>query len=266
MRSRRIRTIIVALLALGPVAGASAQGLNPVDAVSENPPAVQPAVVTTPSVEAEPLGVPTGSSLPTHESSALGGSTESAKIGLSRTLGALVGVVGVMLVVFMSFRWLANKRGGLIASLGAAGRAPSGIVEVLARYPIARTQRLVVLRIGRRVVVCCQTSGGRSSQGGMTTLTELTDAEEVAALLRSVRDFDGTSNTEVFKKALKSAEDDPATSSSPLDYRTEEGDTIQWQDERIHIPPDRSPRREIDPSIGRMRARLAAMRSHGDAA
>jgi len=265
MRSRRIRTIIVAMSALAPVWAANAQAIGPIEGSAAET-STQPSVTAAPDTETAALGMPPPAALPAHESGALGPAGETAKIGMSRTLGALVGVVGIMLVLFMGLRWLGTKRGGLIASLGAAGRAPSGIIEVLARYPIARNQRLVVLRIGRRVVVCCQTVGGRASQGAMTTLTELTDAEEVAALLRSVRDLDGTSNTAVFKAALKNAEDDPDTATNPLEYRSQEGDTVQWRDERIHIPADRTPRKEVDPSIGRMRARLAAMRAQGEEA
>lgn len=263
MHARRIRTILIALLAV--TAGAAAQTIVPGADMSVSSSAAS-GVVAPGGDETQRLGAPPASTPPAHESAALAGGRDSTGIGMSRTLGALVGVVGIMLVLFMGMRWLGNKRGGLIASLGAGGRAPSGIVEVLARYPVARTQRLVVLRIGRRVVVCCQTSGGRASQGGMTTLTELTDPEEVASLLRTVRDIDGTNNAAVFKKALKTAEGDPDTAENPLEYRSDEGDSFQWRDERIQIPTDRSPQREIDPSIGRMRARLAAMRSHGDAA
>lgn len=266
MRSRRIRTAIFVSIA----AAASASAAPPAIGLDGRlPPIASPALGEGVDPETQPLGAVENTAIPLHETRALGGEAQAPAVGVSRTLGALVGVIGVMLVLFMGFRRLSARRGGLIASLGAAGRAPSGVIEVLARYPIARTQRIVVLRIGSRVVVCCQSSAGRAANAGMTTLTELTDPEEVASLLRTVRDIDGRSNAAAFRSALKDAEFDPATAEcgrNPLQYESPEGDSVKWRDERIQIPQPRAPQREMDPSIGRMRARLAAMRTNGDAA
>ena len=193
-----------------------------------------------------------------------------AQLGLSKTLGALIVVVGLMLMLMMLIRWVSARKGGIMASLGPSGRAPSGIIEILARYPVARKQRLVLLRIGNRVILCCQTTGAKSASGAMTTLAELTGPEEVAAILRSVRDQDGTSNQAAFKDALKAAEQLPEEQGTKIDsvlkYTSPQGDTFQWQDERVKICDPQPETGSVDPSIGRLQARLAAMRSHGERA
>ena len=102
----------------------------------------------------------------------------------------------------------------------------------------------------------------------MTTLSELTKPEEVAAILRSVRDQDGTSNKAAFKDALKAAKQLPEEQGTELDsvlkYASPQGDTFQWQDERVKICDPQPETGSVDPSIGRLQARLAAMRSHGE--
>ena len=84
----------------------------------------------------------------------------------------LLGVVGVMFVC-----GVVRRRGG--GPLARGGR-PSGVLEILGRYPIARGQQLVLLRLVSRVVLLHQ------SRNGLTTLSEVTDSDEVAALLARV--------------------------------------------------------------------------------
>lgn len=67
----------------------------------------------------------------------------------------------------------------LIARYGSKlrGGRPSGVVEVLARYPVARGQSVVLLKVGRRVIVAHQ--GSQS----MRTLSEFTANDDVADIL-----------------------------------------------------------------------------------
>lgn len=274
MQRRRIRTTCLLGMVVVGVACAHPQMLG----YEETTPHQS---LSTPNTPIEsPESSPLGAALPSPaagltERATIGGVNDTSPVGFSRTLGALVGVVGLILLLSMILKQVSRRKGGLMSSLGAAGRAPSGVIEVLARYPVARTQRLVLLRVGRRIVLCNQTAGARASLGGMTTLTEITDAEEVASILRSIRDTDGSSHASLFREALKGAEIDPATTGqspeSTLRYESPEGDTVTWRDERVQMPtrsPARSPAAssEIDPSIGRLRARLASMRTEGDAA
>lgn len=185
-----------------------------------------------------------------------------ASVGLGRTLSALAGVTGLAVLCALAYRWAAQKRGGLMAALGPAGRAPSGILEVLARYPVARTHKLVLLRVGRRVLLVCQSRSGRGS-GAMTTLAEFDQAEEVAALLRAVRQADHTSSEAAFREALDQAERlIPKPPVRPAcRYSSPSGDTVELSDPRIRIPDRAEPSdAPIDPAIGRLRSRLAAMR------
>ncbi len=95
------------------------------------------------------------------------GGSELARVAL-----ALLAVIGLLLVL----RLWARRLGGPLA--GAS--RPSGVVEILARYPVARSQQLMLLKLGRRVVLIHQ------NRTAMTTLSELRDPQEVAALLASV--------------------------------------------------------------------------------
>ncbi|MFZ9915813.1 MAG: flagellar biosynthetic protein FliO, partial [Phycisphaerales bacterium] len=54
---------------------------------------------------------------------------------------------------------------------------PSGVVEVLARYPVARGQHVVLLKVGRRVIVVHQ--GAQA----MRTLSEFSANDDVADIL-----------------------------------------------------------------------------------
>ncbi|TDJ55052.1 MAG: hypothetical protein E2O40_06405 [Planctomycetota bacterium] len=93
--------------------------------------------------------------------------SEVLRVGLP-----LLGVVALMIVIGVVVR----RVGGPLAR----GGRPSGVLEVLGRYPIARGQQLVLLRLVSRVVLLHQ------SRSGLSTLSEVTDADEVAALLARV--------------------------------------------------------------------------------
>lgn len=89
-----------------------------------------------------------------------------------QVLSALAAVIGLALFLKLA----ASK-----LSRGLAGSSrPSGVLEVLARYPIARGQQLILLKLGRRIVLAHATGGS------MRTLTEVTDSDEVAALLARI--------------------------------------------------------------------------------
>ena len=61
----------------------------------------------------------------------------------------------------------------------------SGAVEVLARSALSPKERLFVVRFGRRVLLL------GSAPGGLTTLSEITDAEEISNLLAAVKSSKG---------------------------------------------------------------------------
>jgi len=121
--------------------------------------------------DARPLGGPaphpeTTAAPPARRLDHFGGA-EITRVGI-----ALAVVFGLLLIL----RGAVRRVGGPLAG----GGRPSGVVQVIARYPVARAQQLVLLQVGSRVVLLHQT------RGAMTALTEITGADEVAGLLARV--------------------------------------------------------------------------------
>ncbi len=88
-----------------------------------------------------------------------------------------------------------------MGSIGPGGRAPSGLLEVLGRFPVSRGCTLVLLKLDRRVLLVSQTASRQGS--GMTTLCEITDPEEVAAILVKARDEEDESQARKFEAMLR---------------------------------------------------------------
>lgn len=106
------------------------------------------------------------------------------------------------MLVGAGVRKMARTRGGLISQLGAGGRAPAGVLEVLGRYPVSRGSTLVLLKLDRRVLLTCQTVGRKHSGPAMATLCEIDDPEEVASLLMKTREDEGDSLAKKFQGML----------------------------------------------------------------
>lgn len=115
------------------------------------------------------------------------------------TLGV---VIGVILLIGVGVKKLARAKGGLLAELGAGGKAPAGVLEVLGRYPISRSSMLVLLKLDRRILLTCQTQGRRGMATGMSMLCEITDPEEVASILLKTREDEGDSLAKKFEAML----------------------------------------------------------------
>ncbi|MCX5689272.1 MAG: hypothetical protein NTV94_05690 [Planctomycetota bacterium] len=120
-------------------------------------------------------------------------------------LGALGLVIASILAIGALVRRVAPAS-GLMGALGARGRAPSGVLEVLGRYPVSRGSMLVLLKLDRRVLLVNQACG----RGGttMTTLTEITDPAEVAALV--AKTGEGLPNGRQFERTLERVGGDAA--------------------------------------------------------
>jgi len=106
---------------------------------------------------------------------------------------------------------LASKAGTIRNQLGAGGASPQGILYVVARYPVARNQSLVLLQLHNRLLLTAQSSAG------FQTLAEITDADEIAGILSKADDGKGTSAAARFKQALSALERDPAMLDPKLD-------------------------------------------------
>lgn len=151
--------------------------------------------------ESLPLGVsrPAGNAL---VETKIEGSEKGAMSGM---ILPLAGVLALIAGCAYVFRIAAAKSGGLMGELGAGGRAPSGVLSVLGRYPVSRGTTLVLLKVDRRVLLLCQ-SGSRGTGSTMSTLCEFTEAEDVASLLMKTRDELEASQAESFSKVLKESD------------------------------------------------------------
>ncbi len=157
------------------------------------------AVPQATSTESLPLGRPKGADATKDADGA--NSAQAVSSQWWRTAMALALVVGAILLVAMVFKAAAKRQGGLAAAMGAGGRAPSGVMEVLGRYPVSRGQTLVLLRLDRRVLLLCQ-SASRRGGSSMQTLSEISDPEDVASLISKTRDDDSASASARFSALL----------------------------------------------------------------
>ncbi len=123
--------------------------------------------------ESRPLGsAPAGRETTPAQSQSGASALRSGWNEMLRVGTALVVILGLLFVLRVGLKRLGGPMAG--------GGRPSGVVEVLARYPVARGQQLVLLKLAARVVLLHQ------SRGTMTTLTEISDGDEVAGLLAAV--------------------------------------------------------------------------------
>lgn len=124
-----------------------------------------------------------------------GPGTPDAANGGGSTIPATLAVLALILGLGLAWRHIA-RRGGLLGAMGAGGRAPAGVVEVLARYPVGRGQTLVLIKLDRRILVASH------SGTGLRTLCDITDPEEVASLLVKTRDEENASLDARFRGML----------------------------------------------------------------
>jgi flagellar biogenesis protein FliO len=185
-----VRAFVLAVASLAVFASSVVAGPQPPS--TEQKSLVPPSSRTSPGTS--------GESLPLRSTSEpkLGGST-------LQTVAALGGVVTLILIAGVVVKRVARRGGGLLGALGPGGRAPSGLMEILGRYPVGRGATLVLLKMDRRILLLCQ-GGGKLGGAGMTTLSEITDPEEVASILLKTRDEEGDSMARRFQSVLRGEE------------------------------------------------------------
>ncbi|MBI1303057.1 MAG: hypothetical protein GC172_04645 [Phycisphaera sp.] len=83
---------------------------------------------------------------------------------------------GTLAAIFL-MRFIVKRFGGNMGGAFGKAKRPSGVVEVLARYPFARGHHIVLIKVGRRVLVTHQ------SAQGIQTLSEFSSPGEVADLI-----------------------------------------------------------------------------------
>ncbi|MBL0871758.1 MAG: flagellar biosynthetic protein FliO, partial [Phycisphaerales bacterium] len=131
------------------------------------------------------------------------------------TLSSMALPLGVVLVVLVGCMMLLKRVMGagssLASALGPGGKAPGGVIEVLGRYPVAKGQLLVLVKVDRRVLLLGHSSPGRggvAGGGGFVTLSEINEPEEVARLLQKIEDGGGTSLASKFGSMLRKHSDE----------------------------------------------------------
>ena len=130
--------------------------------------------------------------------------------GYVQTIVALLGVILLILGLGQVYKRLARTQGGLVGQLGAGGTAPSGIIEVIGRYPISKGMTLVVLKFDRRVLLLSHASSSKGKWGqgaSMQVLCELSDAEDIASILLKARSASGDSIAQSFEQTLREADE-----------------------------------------------------------
>ncbi len=196
-----------------------------------------------------------------------------------QTIVALLGVVLLILGLGQVYKKLARSQGGLVGQLGAGGTAPSGIIEVIGRYPISKGMTLVVLKFDRKILLLShsQTRKGKwGSAASMQTLCELNDAEDVASILLKARSASGDSIAQSFEQTLREADSLTDDYLHQMDLGVSEVDPVRYPTHRTEpartITSDDGDRAELwssgqqsQAASGVLRRRLASMRreQHG---
>jgi len=162
------------------------------------PATTQPAAPAAPAQPAPVVAPRESEPLPEIENTPLGG--KSVQVGDPESLpGTGVGswglqtamALGVVVMLIVLVRLFLKRLHGNTAASSA------GLVEVMARVPIAPKTSVLFLRIGQRIIIAGQT------QAGLNTLAEFDDPDDVAEVLAHVEAAKPASITEGFGKLMK---------------------------------------------------------------
>ncbi len=149
---------------------------------------------------------------------------------------------------------------GVGKALGAAAGSPSGVVEVLARYPGGRGLTLVVLKIDRRVLLLGQVASTTGRVESVNTLTTFDDATDVASLLSKTQDEQGHSLSAKFREMMSGLSGSgPTMADDEADIR----DATQGADgDEVQLIDDRSGHAGAE-NLGAFRRSVSAIRETG---
>jgi flagellar biogenesis protein FliO len=155
------------------------------DRISE-PVGVVTAAATSPTpTESQPLGAtPSAAGKLVSRNDAL----DAGSSWVMNTLTAL----GIVISLVLLARWAYTRFGGRVAVRS------SPVIEVLSRTSVAPRNHVLLLRVGSRVLVVSD------SPGGMRTLADLNDPQEVASLIGAVAAARDNSLSRNFTRMLHS--------------------------------------------------------------
>lgn len=106
-------------------------------------------------------------------------------------LPRVAGALAIVLALIFALRWILRRSMSATLQPGA-----TSAVQVLSRSPLSPRQQLLLLRVGRRLLVVSDCNGQLSS------LSEISDPDEVAALVGQLRDEKRTSPSGSFGNLL----------------------------------------------------------------
>ncbi len=187
----------------------------------------------------------------------------------SGVTGPLVAVLGIIGIVAGLATLALRKRGGLGAKFGVGGRAPAGILEVLGRYPLSRSQTLVLLKVDRRVLLLSQAKVGRLGATQLSTLCELTEPEDVASILTKVNEADENSLTSRFSSVFRALDREAVEKIERADVSVirvaeRETETLSRRSAPVLLPQSRSVPQRAEmtgaQAAASIRSRLQAIR------
>lgn len=147
---------------------------------------------------------------------------------LWRTGGALAVVLGIAVALAWATKRLARTRGTLSAAIGPGGASPSGVLEVLGRYPLSRGITLVLLKIDARVLLVSQSVSRAGAS--MQTLCEINEPDQVASILLKASRSERASIADRFQALLSSNDRAIEKELAPTGrqvFRTMSGDTVE---------------------------------------
>jgi len=148
---------------------------------------------TLPAIESEPIR-PLGVKDPSAKGKDSSGTGGDATSGY-KTVLQVVAAMGVVLGFIFVGKTLVRK-----FVPGVASGNGKGVLEVLARYPVGKSQAVVLLRIGSQIVALNQTKEASNS------ILVISDPGEVANILGQIQGTKATSIQAGFSRALESAQ------------------------------------------------------------
>jgi flagellar biogenesis protein FliO len=221
-----------------------------------------------PPQESRPIAPPSVTNKSSTEPIAKAAPAEGG-VSMTRMIVSLSAVLALIVLVAGIVKKVSRSSGSLAASIGAGGRAPSGVLQVLGRYPVGGGCTIVLLKVDRRVLVVSQTRvpgltriGGGAMQ--WTTLSEITDPAEVASLVGKTIESERTNPSACFEAAMEQAQtQEPPRQAQPTPVRRALETIAGLTPARRAVaesPRPAAPQADVDPVVA-LRRRLAEMRA-----
>lgn len=152
------------------------------------------AAVALPAGGAEaPTSRPAMEDMPIRRSAPAGSPAERAGADAASSLWRMMAALGAVIGLIFALRWLSQR----VMGLGDTGA--SGTVKILARAAVSPRQQMLLVHVGRRLLLV------GNSGASLNTLAQITDPDEVAAILGQIRQRHPAAAGGAFETALRGA-------------------------------------------------------------